>query len=317
MSSSLLETVDELLLEAYDEQEKRRDQEEYNAILNLDVLDSPYLDVALQQAGKTSRLSKRKKARKTKSKRSLWREPPEPNKKLKTLVREPGRGCCAKHCWYYFKDDWPKWRDDILYDKSLEPAIMLEKLKDHRKNTFLPGKGAAGDRNYCTKFLYYWTGFSNSKFYPNRRYGPPKLFRKSVIDISVASWFLHLKLTLDRMPVCMCRLVDVRDVPNVCLLLQDEERKWQIPVATKKEVWKWYMVDVDRWPLVYGKASREWFLTVWRDHCSEVVLRRHNRFTKCDTCEKHRAIRWDKTKSTAERAEAEKKLMEHYKLVNN
>ena len=83
----------------------------------------------------------------------------------------------------------------------------------------------------------------------------------------------------------------------------------------RKDVFNWYEQDCVTFPMVYASVSLSYFNRVWREQVPEVKLRKVLRFNKCATCENLRKIRWDRGRSSTEKAQAMAKLTVHYKFV--
>lgn len=81
-------------------------------------------------------------------------------------------------------------------------------------------------------------------------------------------------------------------------------------------MWNWYLDDCVLFPHLYVKCEYEWFGTTWRTHFGEIVrLRRHCKFSKCDTCLALRAIKDNRKLTMSARLAAREKLTVHYKWI--
>ena len=134
----------------------------------------------------------------------------------------------------------------------------------------------------CTNFLVWWSGWSSRKLYPRLR--APKNDRTNVTkEMVVSAWFEGMKKTMEQ-------------IPDSC--------EYQLSAPKKIDVWKWYEEDVKEWPTVYKSVSKQHFYKIWRVRVPDVKLRKVLRFTKCDVCQRLRAIREDRSKSMLERENA-------------
>jgi hypothetical protein len=65
----------------------------------------------------------------------------------------------------------------------------------------------------------------------------------------------------------------------------------------------------------YVFASRDYFFKIWRARFACIKLRKWLRFSKCTFCEKYRAIRWARSTSKTDKADAINQLLDHYQLI--
>ena len=76
-----------------------------------------------------------------------------------------------------------------------------------------------------------------------------------------------------------------------------------------------YLEDCKLYPDCFIPATRQHFSRVWALRCPEMKLRKWLRFSKCSTCEKHRAIRFSRESSREAKEDSTRILIAHYKWV--
>jgi hypothetical protein len=109
-------------------------------------------------------------------------------------------------------------------------------------------------------------------------------------NVSVSAWFESLLRDLDPMP---------------------DEDFYQLHVPKKVMLHDMYIADCELYPTDFQKCTFGWFNHIWAENHSNVRVRRHCRFAKCNFCVKWRALMDDQTKTPHERAEARDRVNQH------
>jgi hypothetical protein len=90
-----------------------------------------------------------------------------------------------------------------------------------------------------------------------------------------------------------------------------DEDYYQVHVPKKNMLYDMYVADCVLYPKDFTLCQFSWFNHIWTENHSNVRLRKHCRFAKCDFCVKWRAVMDDQTKSTGERANARCRIKQH------
>ena len=144
----------------------------------------------------------------------------------------------------------------------------------------------------CVRFFLWVFGWSRNRLY-HKHSGQVKT-RRCPKTNSVLSWFLVFRDTLDVMP---------------------DRAEYQVPVAHKHIVWSMYMDDCRRNPGIYIQVTTPFFLRLWATFFDNIKVRKWTRFTRCDFCEKHRAIQNSSRSSNEQKCDAIVQLTDHYRHI--
>ena len=203
--------------------------------------------------------------------------------------------CCAKKppcCEYYDTHDIQAFRESCLLPD--EPRVAsAARCRAHKAQSRMQG-----GKQYCNKFMEYWSGISGGSFRQgisqrgrDNRYNKETRLRK---DSCIIAWFNILKESIE---------------------MQPDKHEFHLAAVHKADVYKWYLSDSEEYPTFFPEVDRTYFNKIWREQCCEVKLRRVLRFTKCLVCDRLRDTRRNTKLSRAERDAANDKLDNHYRLV--
>ena len=170
----------------------------------------------------------------------------------------------------------------------LLPKAQLRVAKGLWETMLLPTQQKA-----CTKFFLWVFAWSKNRLYHNAS-AIPNNAPPNPKATSILAWFLNFKKTLDVMP---------------------DRVEYQVAVPAKHVVHTMYMDDSVAHPLVFPACTRRYFLKLWLQYFDNIKVRKWNRFTRCDFCEKQRTIQHSQRSSVFQKQKAILELVDHYKFI--
>lgn len=198
--------------------------------------------------------------------------------------------CCKRQCCINTDVDIVnKLRHDIWGGLDLEVGEIKDMVQRSRVGVLLQSDG----KPCCVKFATKAANVSNNFMYGRKSETTGgSTSDRSRADVAILAWFESLLPIADKMP----------------------DTDWYLlSAATMKSVHEWYLEDCEQFPMIFVPCQYEWFCTVWRKFYGDMVkLRRHCKFSKCETCIQERGTKNNRKLTMEVRHAARAKLQEHY-----
>ena len=208
---------------------------------------------------------------------------------------EDGWLCCKRQCCFNTEESVVNQLRRDLWggEHDLELEEIKDMVKQARTGALLQPDGKA----CCVHFARTAANVSNNFLYGGVKSNTDAVGQsdKSRSDVAIIAWFESLLPIADKMP---------------------DEDWYLLAASTKKTVFEWYLEDCEQFPMIFVPCQYEWFCTIWRQYYGKTVkLRRHCKFSKCDTCIRLREVKNNRKLTMEARYAARTELQAHYKNV--